>query len=87
MPHSTPTSTALIPWLTTIFTTPGFTDERIHLYLATGLRPVALAREEDEFITVHEKRWSEIGKMIGTGKVRDGKSLVALMYVNCFVRE
>jgi ADP-ribose pyrophosphatase len=72
--------------LTTIFTTPGFTDERIHLYLATGLRPVALAHEADEFITVHEKRWSEVGRMIRSGKIRDGKSLCALMYVNCFVR-
>lgn len=73
--------------LSTIFTTPGFTDERIHLYLAKGLLPVALAREADEFITVHEKRWSEVGKMIRTGKIRDGKSLCALMYVNCFLRE
>jgi ADP-ribose pyrophosphatase len=72
--------------LTTIFTTPGFTDERIHLYLASGLSPVALAREADEFITVHEKRWSEVGRMIRKGKIRDGKSLAALMYVNCFVR-
>ena len=72
--------------LTTIFTTPGFTDERIHLYLATGLSPVALAREADEFITVHEKRWGDVGKMIRTGKIRDGKSLCALMYVNCFIR-
>ncbi len=77
---------ATLQRLTTIFTTPGFTDERIHLYLATGLGPVALAREADEFITVHEKRWSEVGKMIRTGKIRDGKSLCALMYVNCFVR-
>lgn len=73
--------------LTTIFTTPGFTDERIHLYLATGLSSVALALEPDEFITVHEKRWSDVGKMIRTGKIRDGKSLCALMYVNCFVRQ
>jgi ADP-ribose pyrophosphatase len=72
--------------LTTVFTTPGFTDERIHLYLATGLSPVALAREEDEFITVHEKRWSEVGRMIRTGKIKDGKSLCSLMYVNCFLR-
>lgn len=72
--------------LTTIFTTPGFTDERIHLYLATALSPVALARDEDEFITVHEKRWSEVGKMIRSGKIKDGKSLCALMYVNGFVR-
>jgi ADP-ribose pyrophosphatase len=53
--------------LTTIYTTPGFTDERIHLYMATGLTPAALAREADEFITVHEKRWSQVGKMIRTG--------------------
>ncbi len=72
--------------LTTIFTTPGFTDERIHLYLATALSPVALARDEDEFITVHEKRWSEVGKMIKSGKIKDGKSLCALLYVNSFVR-
>ena len=72
--------------LTTIFTTPGFTDERIHLYLATGLSPVALAREEDEFITVHEKRWSEVGKMIKSGKIKDGKSLCSLLFVNCFLR-
>ena len=72
--------------LTTIFTTPGFTDERIHLYLATDLTPAALAREADEFITVHEKRWSEVGKMIKSGKIRDGKSLCSLMYVQTFVR-
>jgi ADP-ribose pyrophosphatase len=72
--------------IATIFTTPGFTDEQIHLYYATGLAPVALAREEDEFISVHEKRWSEVGKMIRTGKIKDGKSLCALMYLNCFVR-
>ncbi len=72
--------------LTTIWTTPGFTDERIHLFLATDLTPVALAPEEDEFITVHEKPWSAVGRMIRSGKIRDGKSLCALMYVNCFLR-
>ena len=72
--------------LTTVFTTPGFTDERIHLFLATGLSPTALSPDQDEFLSVHEKRWSAVGKMIRTGKVRDAKSLCALMYVNCFVR-
>jgi ADP-ribose pyrophosphatase len=72
--------------LATIFTTPGFTDERIHLYQAADLSAVALAREPDEFISVHERRWSEVGRMIRTGKIRDGKTLCALMYVNCFLR-
>lgn len=72
--------------LATIFTTPGFTDERIHLFLARELTPVALSHEQDEFITVHEKRWSAVGRMIRRGQIRDGKSLCALMYVNCFMR-
>ena len=72
--------------LASIFTTPGFTDERIHLFLATDLTPVALSQEDDEFITVHEKRWSAVGRMIRSGKLRDAKSLCALLYVNCFVR-
>jgi ADP-ribose pyrophosphatase len=72
--------------LATILTTPGFTDERIHLFLASELAPVALSQEDDEFITVHQKSWSAVGKMIRAGKIRDGKSLCALMYVNCFIR-
>jgi ADP-ribose pyrophosphatase len=73
--------------LTTVFTTPGFTDERIHLFLATDLIPMALSHDQDEFITVHEKPWSAVGKMIRTGKIRDAKSLCALLYVHCFVRK
>jgi ADP-ribose pyrophosphatase len=85
-PGEAPLACARRELLATIFTTPGFTDERIHLYLARELLPVALAREPDEFITVHEKRWSEVGKMIRSGKIRDGKTLCALMYINCFLR-
>lgn len=72
--------------LVTIFTTPGFTDERIHLYAASDLTRGAHHREADEFISVHEFRWSAVGRMIRTGEIRDAKSLCALMYVNCFRR-
>jgi ADP-ribose pyrophosphatase len=72
--------------LTDIFTAPGFTDERIHLYLATDLTPGAAAPEGDEFISIHEFRWSEIGRMIRRREIRDGKSLSALMFVHCFLR-
>jgi len=72
--------------LTTIFTTPGFTDERIHLYLASGLHTVPTQRDADEFMEVETVRWSEVGRMIRRGEVVDGKSLVALMYVQTMVR-
>jgi len=72
--------------LATIFTTPGFTDELIHLYAATGLSPVPSAHEADEFIETHEVRWSEVGRMIRDGRIRDAKTMTGLMWVQCFVR-
>ena len=72
--------------LTTIYTTPGFTDELIHLYAATGLTREATAHEPDEFIETHEVRWSEIGRMIRDGRIRDSKTIAALMWVQCFLR-
>jgi ADP-ribose pyrophosphatase len=72
--------------LTSIYTTPGFTDEIIHLYAATGLKHEGTAHEHDEFIETHEVSWSEIGRMIRQGKIRDSKTINALMWVQCFLR-
>ena len=72
--------------LTTVFTTPGFTDERIHLFLATDLRPARQRQEPDEFISVHEFRWADVGRMIRRGEIRDAKSLCTLFYVQAFLR-
>ena len=75
-----------LTFLTSIFTAPGFTDEQIHLYLATGLSAAEAAPDRDEFITVHPISWSEIGRMIRNGRIRDAKSLTALMFVQSFLR-
>lgn len=72
-------------YLTTIYTTPGFTDERIHLYLATGLTEIAHAREADEFMEVVTLPWREVGRLVQAGEIKDGKTLVALMYVQSFL--
>jgi ADP-ribose pyrophosphatase len=72
--------------LTTIYTTPGFTDERIHLFLARGLETGSEQREADEFMEVHLLRWSRVGTLIRTGEIQDAKTLTALMFVQCFRR-
>lgn len=77
---------AAVRHLTTVFTTPGFTDERIHLFLATGLTRVQERPEHDEFISIHEVPWSEVGRMVRGGEIRDAKSLCALFYVQAFLR-
>jgi ADP-ribose pyrophosphatase len=72
--------------LTTIYTTPGFTDERIHLFLARDLETGSPGREADEFMEIQMVRWSEVGRLIQSGAVQDGKTLTALMFVQCFRR-
>lgn len=70
--------------LTTIYTTPGFTNERIHLFLASGLEQGSHRREPDEFMEVHRLPWSQVTAMVEGGEIGDAKTLVALMYVAMF---
>lgn len=70
--------------LTTVYTTPGFTDERIHLFLATGLEEGAHHREADEFMEVHPLRWSAVLELVRSGAIQDGKTLTSILFVQCF---
>lgn len=75
---------ASIEHLTTIYTTPGFTDERIHLYLAHGLTRGEVAHEQDEFMTVESMSISRALEMIRDGEIDDGKTVIAILYAAGF---
>ena len=75
---------ARIEPLLVMFTTPGFTDEQIHVFVATELSRGAAAPERDEFIEVAPYRLSEVLGMIRTGAMRDAKSALALLYSAMF---
>ena len=70
--------------LTTVYTTPGFTDERIHLFVASGLEEGAHNREADEFLELCPTRWSVTMGLIEHGEIMDGKTLIALLYLRAF---
>jgi len=70
--------------LTTIFTTPGFTDEQVHLFLATGLSSGDSSLEADEVLDTHPVSVSEALEMIRTGAIRDGKTISALLFAAQF---
>jgi ADP-ribose pyrophosphatase len=72
--------------LTIIYTTPGFTDEKIHLFMAHELKKGTHRREPDEFMEVQTKRWSEVMNMIRIGEIVDAKTAVALMFIQAFRR-
>lgn len=70
--------------LTSIYTAPGFTDEKIHLFLATGLTQGESAREADEFMEVVPLRLSRVLEMIRDGEIVDAKTIAAILYVAGF---
>lgn len=70
--------------LSAILTTPGFTDEVIHLFMASGLGRGTAAPERDEFIEVVPKSLSEVLAGIRDGEIRDAKTMVAILYMAQF---
>jgi len=68
-----------------IFTTPGFTDERIWLYLARDLTPTAMNLQHDEVLTVEKLPLERAVEMAATGEIRDAKSVCALLRAGRFV--
>lgn len=73
----------LIP-LTTFYTTPGFTDEKIHLFAAIGLNAGESQRESDEVLDVELVPLSQALGMIETGELVDGKSMIGLLFAARF---
>ena len=67
-----------------MYTTPGFTDERIHLFMASGLTHGESGREKDEFIEVEIVPLSRALSMVQAGEIPDGKTALALLYVAGF---
>ena len=68
--------------LSSILTTPGFTDEVIHLFAAFDLEPVPTRHESDEVIEVVHMPLREAVDLVWRGEVRDAKSALAILHAN-----
>ena len=68
----------------TFYTTPGFTDERIHVFMASGLVRGEAAHETDEFMTVETVTLSQALELVKKGELVDAKTALALLFVAGF---
>jgi ADP-ribose pyrophosphatase len=73
-----------VEFLYTMYTTPGFTDERIHLFMATGLTQGDTGHEPDEFLTVETLPVSQALEMIRDGVIKDAKTALGILYAAGF---
>lgn len=65
--------------LSTFFTTPGFTDEIMYIYLATGLNTDKQTADDDEFIELQYVPFSEALGMIASGEIKDAKTIAGIL--------
>lgn len=67
--------------LLTFYSTPGFSDEVMHLFLATGLRPHREKADEDEFLEIVRVPLAEAATMALEGGIQDAKSITGILAV------
>lgn len=74
----------LFEHLLTMYTTPGFTDEKIHLFMATGLVSGETNHEADEFLDLHPMLLSRALEMVEAGEIQDAKTALGLLFAAGF---
>jgi ADP-ribose pyrophosphatase len=70
--------------LFSFYTTPGFTDEKIHVFMATGLVTGETKHEADEFLDLEPMLLSRALEMVESGEIMDAKTALALLYAAGF---
>jgi ADP-ribose pyrophosphatase len=77
---------AKIEKLTELSMSPGILNERMHVYLATGLTLGPDALEPGEEITTKVVPWTEALAMIERGEIHDAKTIAGLLFFDRFQR-
>lgn len=70
--------------LFTMYTTPGFTDEKIHLFMATQLVAGETKHEADEFLELQPMLLSRALQMVEAGEIQDSKTALGLLFAAGF---
>jgi ADP-ribose pyrophosphatase len=64
----------------------GYSNEVIHMYLASGLSAGAHKRDDDEHLEVFEITFADCMQMIQSGEITDGKTIIALFFAEKYMQ-
>ncbi len=70
--------------MTAFWASPGFTTERMHAFVATGLTQTQQSLDETERIVPEVRSWDQTMQMVKDGQMGDAKTLAALMWYAAF---
>jgi ADP-ribose pyrophosphatase len=72
--------------LAEFYTTPGFCEEKLHIYLATGLVAAPRQLDHDEFVDVVDLPLADAVDMAKRGEIEDSKTIIALLLAEGRIR-
>ena len=72
--------------LVDFYSSPGFTTERLHVFLARDLRPARASPDEDEFIQLLLVDWNDALAMCHDGRIKDAKTIAGILAADRRVR-
>ena len=67
--------------LGSFYTSPGFADEKLYLYLAEDLKEGIINTDEDEFVEMFEVTLSEAEELMKKEIIHDAKTVFAVQYL------
>ena len=68
-------------------TSPGFSSEILHVYLARGLRAGSSHPDEDEFLNTEKIPLTELSRMVMAGEIDDAKTIVAVLKAEKYLKD
>ena len=75
-----------ITHLTSFYSTIGFSNEILHVYLATELKASESHPDADEFISTEKYTIDELYAMILSGKIIDGKTIIGILFADRYLK-
>ncbi|HLR20429.1 MAG TPA: NUDIX hydrolase [Tissierellaceae bacterium] len=74
-------------YISEFYTSPGYCNEKIHLFLAEDIYITDLDPEPDEFIETVEFNINELINMINKGEIIDSKTIIGIYYVKDYLNK
>lgn len=75
-------------FVTSFYTSPGFADELIHIYITDGITKLdkPKATDDDEFVEVMELTLKEAKQLVAEERIQDAKTNYAILYLHALER-
>src|SRR5690625_3499540 len=82
-------TTGELSFVASFYTSPGFADELMHIFITDELKPLEIpaAKDDDEFIEVMKLTLDEAKQLVEDERIHDAKTNYAILYLHALERK